>query len=351
MSYTVATLRDFLMRQGLWAEGQGQSGSAASAGADLPTARGANNAVFRVDVPAGNFLLKQYFSHPDDDRDRLGAEVAFCQFAWRHGIHVPPRFVADSRGERLALFEFIAGRPLTAAEVDESSIAQSLQFCQRLHAAQAEADAGTLPLAAESCFSVQQHLACVDRRVRRLQTIDPESRLGADVLQFVRAGLVPGWEELRRQVLDQCRACRIAPHEELDPADRILSPSDFGFHNALLDREGNVRFFDFEYAGWDDPAKLVCDFFCQVEVPVPRRLYSSFCESIASRLPEPERVRQRIDVLFPVYQLKWCCIVLNEFLPGRPGPPAVQRCVPEARTTAGSAVGKGPAHVGSSGRS
>ena len=57
---------------------------------------GANNAVFRVDVPAGNFLLKQYFAHPDDDRDRLGAEVAFCQFAWRHGIHVPPRFVADS---------------------------------------------------------------------------------------------------------------------------------------------------------------------------------------------------------------------------------------------------------------
>ena len=36
---------------------------------------------------------------------------------------------------------------------------------------------------------------------------------------------------------------------------RCLSPSDFGFHNALLEATGKLRFVDFEYAGWDDPAK------------------------------------------------------------------------------------------------
>ena len=76
--------------------------------------------MFRVDVPAGTFLLKQYFAHPDDDRDRFGAEVAFCQFAWEHGIRVPPQLLASCREERLALFEFIVGRPVTAAEIDES---------------------------------------------------------------------------------------------------------------------------------------------------------------------------------------------------------------------------------------
>jgi hypothetical protein len=34
-----------------------------------------------------------------------------------------------------------------------------------------------------------------------------------------------------------------------------------------------------------------------------------------SGLPVPERILQRIDLLLPVFQLKWCCIVLNEFLP------------------------------------
>jgi len=48
------------------------------------------------------------------------------------------------------------------------------------------------------------------------------------------------------------------------PADETcLSPSDFGFHNALVDPSGALSFLDFEYAGRDDPAKPVSDFFCQ----------------------------------------------------------------------------------------
>jgi len=309
-----AILQGFLTRHGLWPAGaQGRSATAAGTIARLHG--GANNAVFRVDVPAGSFLLKQYFSHPDDDRDRFGAEVAFCRFAWEHGICVPPRLVASCPEERLALFEFVVGRPLTAAEIDGDMIAQAVRFCQQLQDARVESDAAALPLAAESCFSIRQHLACVERRIRRLQAMDPQSGLQRDALRFVLGDLSRCWDDTRNRVLARCGVLGIAPEMELSWSDRVLSPSDFGFHNALLDRLGNVRFFDFEYAGWDDPAKLVCDFFCQVEVPVPPALFPAFCAGIVSRLREPERVRQRIDVLFPVYRVKWCCIVLNAFLP------------------------------------
>ena len=33
---------------------------------------------------------------------------------------------------------------------------------------------------------------------------------------------------------------------------KCISPSDFGFHNSIIDREGNINFVDFEYSGWDD---------------------------------------------------------------------------------------------------
>ena len=66
--------------------------------------------------------------------------------------------------------------------------------------------------------------------------------------------------------------------------DCCLSPSDFGFHNALLDDEGKLTFLDFEYAGRDDPAKLVSDFFCQPEVPVPLSLHAHFIDRIAQGL-------------------------------------------------------------------
>jgi len=43
-------------------------------------------------------------------------------------------------------------------------------------------------------------------------------------------------------------------------SNRILSPSDFGLHNTISEKK-KLYFLDFEYFGWDDPIKLICDFF------------------------------------------------------------------------------------------
>ena len=41
---------------------------------------------------------------------------------------------------------------------------------------------------------------------------------------------------------------------------RILSPSDFGC-NSLATKNKKLYFIDFDYFGWDDPVKLVADFY------------------------------------------------------------------------------------------
>jgi hypothetical protein len=98
-------------------------------------------------------------------------------------------------------------------------------------------------------------------------------------------------------------------------AERCLSPSDFGFHNALLLPSGRLVFHDFEYAGWDDPAKLVADFFLQPRLPVPLEHRDDFIRRLASCLDLPARHMQRIAALTPILAVKWVCIVLNDFLP------------------------------------
>ena len=102
---------------------------------------------------------------------------------------------------------------------------------------------------------------------------------------------------------------------ELTMEDRCLSPSDFGFHNALTTPSGRLRFLDFEYAGWDDPAKLVCDFFWQQDLPAPHagRSWTLIVSVLADQETRPE-LDKRIEVLTPVYGIKWCCLVLNEFV-------------------------------------
>ena len=74
-------------------------------------------------------------------------------------------------------------------------------------------------------------------------------------------------------------------------------------------------FLDFEYAGWDDPAKLTGDFFSQVAVPVPLAFKDEVFNAVAAMLPDREGALRRMHLLLPLYRIKWCCIILNHFLP------------------------------------
>src|SRR5262249_5648507 len=93
-----------------------------------PLPGGANNRVFRVERDGPPALLKAYFQHPEARRDRLGAEYAFCAFAWEGGLRDLPRPLARDPEHRLGLYEFIEGRKLLPPEVDRGAVGQALAF-------------------------------------------------------------------------------------------------------------------------------------------------------------------------------------------------------------------------------
>ena len=67
------------------------------------------------------------------------------------------------------------------------------------------------------------------------------------------------------------RRTHMSFERDIDSAERTLSPSDFGFHNALKRSDGRIVFLDFEYFGWDDPAKMTAEELARV-LPVIRGL-------------------------------------------------------------------------------
>lgn len=277
-----------------------------------PLHSGANSRVFRVEGAHGRALLKLYFTHRLDPRDRLAVEFGFCRFAWQHGIRVVPRPIEADPAVSAALYEFVDGSLVTAGDLTASAMAQALDFFAALNACRGDDAAHALPDASEACFSVDAHLACVDRRVARLRTLSEDSDVDREAAAFVRDELLPCWDAVRHKVEMSAPASDRA--SSVPPAGRCLSPSDFGFHNAIATRDG-LRFIDFEYAGWDDPAKTVCDFFCQPAVPVPFDYFETVAARITESTGRPDLQRSRIDLLLPVYRLKWTCIMLNEFLP------------------------------------
>ena len=269
---------------------------------------GKNNQVYRVETDAGEpLVLKRYFHDPRDGRDRLTAEWNFLDHAWRCGVRNIPQPLEQDAGSRSALYSFIAGRKLAAAELQPHHIDAAADFIAEINTG---IHAG-LDAASDACFCISDHLQLVERRLLRLAALDTGIPHAAEAQRLVFVDLRQAWDVVRDRTLRAALGLGLDLHRSLDDAECWLSPSDFGFHNALADHEGRLVFLDFEYAGRDDPAKLVTDFFCQPQVPIPSR----FRERFLSRLSLHETARARCDILLDACRVKWACILLNEFLP------------------------------------
>jgi hypothetical protein len=281
---------------------------AAEAGLPLPDTAsplsgGKNNRTFRA---GDDYVLKVYHWDPRDPRDRLRAEWRFLSYAVAHGVSNVPRPLAQAEDTHAALYSLLPGRTLQAGEVTAAHVDAALDFLLAVNAVPREVLA--LGPGSEACFSLDEHIATIERRVARLATIDPSAPRRAAAEALIRKRLRPAWDKVSAALSPNALSDRLGPEEQ------CISPSDFGFHNALVSRE-TIGFIDFEYAGRDDPAKLVCDFFCQPEVPVPIVHMAGFLRRLMAGLGLDARHEARAHSLLDAYRVKWACIILNDFLP------------------------------------
>jgi hypothetical protein len=279
-----------------------------------PCAAGGNNRVFRIDADGRTLAAKCYFKDPTDARDRLNAEFSFLEYARKSGIVCVPEPVARDDGAGIGLYEFIDGHKLSPETLSSEHIDQAREFFVHLNEPARRALAASLAGASESCFSIADHLALIQGRVDRLSTIPVTSDVGKEAVAFA-AELRIRWLALRSRVLSESERRGLEIRSALSSEDRCISPSDFGFHNAIVSPSGKLVFVDFEYSGWDDPAKAVSDFFSQPAIPVPLEHFDSFLASAFTYSQNAGMLAERTRLLLPVFRLKWYCIVMNDFFP------------------------------------
>ena len=269
---------------------------------------GRNSEVSLLSNGDGRWILKHYYQHGSDKRDRIGTEFGFLKFLKNAGVLGVAQPLAMDRASHRALYSFLPGK--RPAAITSGLVAQSASFIVNINRVRTSADSLALPSAADACFSLNNHLDLVETRIGRISAVRPESDLELEAYQFVQQHLEPFWLRFKNKLAHDFSFSQLTEH--LPFGSRIISPSDLGFHNTL-EEEGNLSFVDFEYAGWDDPVKLICDFICQPELPVSLDQGRQFMEALLQSLQQPDAVRHRVECLLPAHRLKWCCILLNEF--------------------------------------
>ena len=279
-----------------------------------PLSASGNNRVFTLYCDGKMLVLKWYFHDAEDTRDRLGSEYAFLEHAWNIGLRCIPQPIGKDANSYLALYEFVEGRKLGAHEVDVGVLQQAAHFFASLNSLHSREQASALPHASEACFSLTEHFDMLDARLARLMDMPVESDVDRCAAEFV-SRLTAYWANTKPRIIQGGAALELSSDGALPAEERCLSPSDFGFHNALLRPDGSVCFIDFEYAGWDDPAKTVGDFFSHPGVAVSHEQFEPFLARALAPFDNAEQMAARVRLLEPISQVKWCCIILNEFLP------------------------------------
>ena len=274
---------------------------------------GKNNLTYRLDAEGTTCLLKQYFRHPRDMRDRQGAELAFLSFCQKNNIASVPIPLAYDRIGRWSLFSWLDGRPAAAEDITRRNVALVGAFLRDLAEAKSRSEDLCLQPAAEACFSLLDHITLAKRRVERLLHGVSRQRtcpLALKAEEVARRELLPGLEREEERLARRYGQAGLRARftwEEMVP-----SPSDIGFHNILVMTQG-LGFVDFEYAGIDDAAKMLCDFLCQPSLPVPAEFLKEMRPLFGGDARAGREIYARAEDVLVLHRIKWCCILLNVF--------------------------------------
>lgn len=270
---------------------------------------GGNNRLYRVEADGRVFALKCYGA-----ADRLSREFEGLSFLAAAGVEAVPSPQLADPGQAAALYEWIAGEPVArdAGTRPQTDIQQALSLVARLAGLREAAGADRLGEAAEACLSLAELLRQIESRFARLS-----AQAGSGLAPFLDSEVRPAIDRAAAQARAAYADAGLDPVRPVEPSLRTLSPSDFGFHNALRRPDGRLAFLDFEYFGWDDPVKLTADLPWHPAFALSETERDAWTAGCAALFAGDPGFAPRLRAQMPLYGLRWCLILLNEFLPER----------------------------------
>lgn len=275
--------------------------------------RGGNSKVYRVVAGSGAvYAAKFYFQRTIDGLDRLEVEYTSLEFLHALGERAVPRPIAVDRDLQIALYEFVEGAPIDSAAAGDREIQSMVEFAKRLKKLSSSPEAAKLPRAAEACFCFDDLEENIRGRLARLEAVEGETPSYRKLQEFLASDVGPVFDVAVERVRTALSESEV--RTPLPRSKRTLSASDFGFHNALRRGDGSLLVLDLEYFGWDDPAKLISDFVLHPAMNLPYRAKEQYVSEMLEVFSDDESLQSRLSLSYPLFAIKWCTILLNEFV-------------------------------------
>lgn len=272
---------------------------------DLVRGRG-NSKIYKLIGPKESFALKIYPDRQTDQRNRLETEFSACQMLNMEDMPVVKGIFYNTE-MNWGIYSWIDGYSETPTD---EFVSKAIFFVKNLLKLSIQEDKNKFQQASEACLCGTEIVRQLNERLDRLKIVD-----NALLQYFLTKELIPTLEMVIKMATYEMEE---AFNQVIPTVDQILSPSDFGSHNAIRTITGETVFIDFEYFGWDDPVKLASDFYWHPAMNLSLGLKRKWVKEIMVLFgPDNITFNKRFKAYLPLFGLRWCLILLNEFLPER----------------------------------
>ena len=266
-----------------------------------------NSRIYKLNfINSQHGVLKVYPDRQLDRRKRIETEFTAIDLLGKAGLSVPKALAMDT-DTNWAVYSWVEGTP---RECDDTFIEEAANFIQKLNILSKDnTSLKNVSLASEACLSGAELERQINDRFILLKSISDEK---------LHIFLDEVFHPIYINNIKIAKSIMGTEYETSIPLSlQIISPSDFGSHNAIKDLSGKTIFIDFEYFGWDDPVKLISDFYWHPAMNLTDKQQNLWINRIKNIFSNHIDFDKRLTAYLTIFGLRWCLILLNEFLPNR----------------------------------
>ena len=209
--------------------------------------RDGNSNVYKLhDDNRQSFILKEYPNSQIELKPRLKNELSALNLL--KNFKNVPKLVSFNEELNLIILNYIEGKKIE--RVTSKNISEAIIFINKLY--EISKKNKKYHFATEACLKANDLTNQIDRRLYNLKSVKNKN-LTKTLNKLIELNI-----KLKNRANDMWPKDNI--DKNLGRKFLTFSPSDFGFHNAIMLKNNTTTFIDFEYFGLDDPVKLISDF-------------------------------------------------------------------------------------------
>lgn len=276
--------------------------------------KGLNSEIYKISNDENNLILKIYPKIDYLKRKRVENEYNFLNLLIIGGYKNIPKPLRWDFKQNWMLISFLDGEHIK--KVKKIHYEKLIKFIIETQSLKKNILSEKLNYASEASFNIFNHYKSIKERVNiffyKIRTNKYLNNKNKNDFKSFEHDINSSLDLIYKNELVYFSNYEL--YKKLTSNQRILSQSDIGFHNIFEDKNKNLLFYDFEYAGWDDPGKLFCDLVLHPDHKIPYNLLYLLNPYLDNFIFQKEYSKERLNILLSLYRLKWVLIILNPIL-------------------------------------